>query len=321
MRRTLRNHTLQIGKVGWKLAVLGIGVAATLYPLSSAHSEEGQVTATIGAPQGGDAENDQPGGGFGNHGPQRHGRQGGGQNGGPGRGGQHQGMNGPDGGGRRGGPRSSPEQMMIGQLDLSAEQQSQAQALFASERAQIEAIRAQTRSKLAALLTDEQRQQFSQMRPQRGGPNGGNEGDRNGGDRNGGDRNGRNGGPGMNGGQMRNNGMQHGGRRNGGIQDEDHGRPVAQIAKELGVTPEQFRAAFQKVHPAGPGERPTQEQRIANRTALSQALGVSPERLDEVMDKYRPGGRGDNGPEQNDDNGPPPREDDDMMDDGPPQHR
>ena len=80
-------------------------------------------------------------------------------------------------------------------------------------------------------------------------------------------------------------------------QDEDHGRPVAAIARELGVTPEQFRAAFRKVHPAGPGEHPTQAQRQANRKVLSESLGVSPERLDEVMDKYRPGGRGDNGPE------------------------
>ena len=39
-------------------------------------------------------------------------------------------------------------------------------------------------------------------------------------------------------------------------QDEDHGRPVALVAKELGVTPEQFRAAFRKVHPAGAGQQP-----------------------------------------------------------------
>lgn len=79
-------------------------------------------------------------------------------------------------------------------------------------------------------------------------------------------------------------------------QDEDHGRPVAQVAKELGVTPEQFRAAFRKVHPAGPGRQPTEAQRRQNRKVLSESLGVSPERLDEVMDKYRPGGRGDNWP-------------------------
>jgi hypothetical protein len=78
-------------------------------------------------------------------------------------------------------------------------------------------------------------------------------------------------------------------------EDEDRGRPVEAIARELGVTPDQFRAAFRKVTPARPGEEPTREQRQRNREALSSALGVSPERLDEVMDKYRPGGRGTNG--------------------------
>jgi hypothetical protein len=79
-------------------------------------------------------------------------------------------------------------------------------------------------------------------------------------------------------------------------EDDDHGRPVAEIAKELGVTPEQFREAFKKVQPAGAGQEPTPQQRQRNRKVLSEALGVSPERLDEVMDKYRPGGRGTNGP-------------------------
>lgn len=77
--------------------------------------------------------------------------------------------------------------------------------------------------------------------------------------------------------------------------DQDNGRPVAQIAKELGVTPEQFREAFKKVRPAPAGQEPTPEQRRRNRQVLSEALGVSPERLDEVMDKYRPGGKGSNG--------------------------
>jgi hypothetical protein len=78
--------------------------------------------------------------------------------------------------------------------------------------------------------------------------------------------------------------------------DEDHGRPVEAIAKELGVTPEKFREVFKKVRPAGPGQQPTEAQRRRNRKILSEGLGVSPEKLDEVMDKYRPGGRGDNGP-------------------------
>jgi EF hand len=78
--------------------------------------------------------------------------------------------------------------------------------------------------------------------------------------------------------------------------DEDHGRPVEQVARELGVTPEKFREVFRNVRPAGPGRQPTEAQRQRNRKVLSEGLGVSPERLDEVMDKYRPGGRGDNGP-------------------------
>jgi hypothetical protein len=77
--------------------------------------------------------------------------------------------------------------------------------------------------------------------------------------------------------------------------DEDHGRPVEQVARELGVTPEKFREVFRKVRPAGPGKQPTEAQRQQNRRVLSEGLGVSPERLDEVMDKYRPGGRVDNG--------------------------
>jgi hypothetical protein len=42
-------------------------------------------------------------------------------------------------------------------------------------------------------------------------------------------------------------------------EDDDHGRPVVQVAKELGVIPEQFREAFKKVRPAVPGQEPTEE--------------------------------------------------------------
>ena len=78
--------------------------------------------------------------------------------------------------------------------------------------------------------------------------------------------------------------------------DEDHGRPVEAVAKELGVTPEKFREVFKKVRPAGPGRQPTEAQRQRNRKVLSEGLGISPERLDEVMDKYRPGGKVNDGP-------------------------
>jgi len=76
----------------------------------------------------------------------------------------------------------------------------------------------------------------------------------------------------------------------------DRGPPIAEIAKELGVTPEKLREAFAKARPAPPGERPSDEQRRENRKILADALGVSPEKLDEVLDKYRPGARGENGP-------------------------
>ena len=85
---------------------------------------------------------------------------------------------------------------------------------------------------------------------------------------------------------------------------EDHGRPVDQIAKDLGVTPEQFRAAFKSVHPAAKGEQPTKEQREANRQALATALGVTVEKLDAVMDKYRPEGKAGHGHEGHGAGGP-----------------
>ena len=74
------------------------------------------------------------------------------------------------------------------------------------------------------------------------------------------------------------------------LDPQDHGRPVAAVARELGVTPEAFRAAFRLVTPAAPGALPTDAQREHNRKVLAEALGVSPELLDTVMDKYRPGG-------------------------------
>lgn len=75
-----------------------------------------------------------------------------------------------------------------------------------------------------------------------------------------------------------------------GPRDPDGGRPVEAIARELGVTPEQFREAFRKVTPAPHGQQPSEAQREQNRKLLSEALNVSPEKLDAVMDKYRPEG-------------------------------
>lgn len=67
-------------------------------------------------------------------------------------------------------------------------------------------------------------------------------------------------------------------------------RPVELIARDLGVTPEKFRAAFAKVTPAPRGTRPTHAQKEYNRNVLLRELGVTQEKLNEVMDKYRPEG-------------------------------
>lgn len=188
------------------------------------------------------------------------------------------------GGGERGGPGNGepghgprpngqrpmrPEEMME-ELDLSPAQQEKVRAIYEQEREQMRAIHEKTRTSVMALLNAEQKAKFEKM-PQPGPP--------------GGPRGGRPGGPDGGGPGEGNRPMMH-----GGMQDEDHGRPVALIARDLGVTPEQFRAAFKKVTPAPRGERPTEAQRLANRKILSDALGVSPEKLDEVMDRYRPEG-------------------------------
>jgi hypothetical protein len=57
--------------------------------------------------------------------------------------------------------------------------------------------------------------------------------------------------------------------------DPDHGRPVELVARDLGVTPEQFREAFKKVRPASRGELPTESWRKANRKARAEARRVA----------------------------------------------
>ena len=191
---------------------------------------------------------------------------GGGERGGPGRGGSG------NGGPRPNGQRPMRPEEMMEELDLTPAQQEKVRAIYEQEREQMRAIHEKTRTSVMALLNAEQKAQFEKM-PQPGPPRGG-------------QRGGRPGGPdGQDG-----DGPGEDFRPMGGMQDEDHGRPVALIAKDLGVTPEQFRAAFKKVTPAPRGERPTEAQRMANRKVLSETLGVSPEKLDEVMDRYRPEG-------------------------------
>jgi hypothetical protein len=69
----------------------------------------------------------------------------------------------------------------------------------------------------------------------------------------------------------------------------DYGRPVPLIAAALGVTPDQFRAAFAGVTPAK-GRGPTGAEARKNKAALMKVLGplgVTNERLDEVSNHYR----------------------------------
>jgi len=70
----------------------------------------------------------------------------------------------------------------------------------------------------------------------------------------------------------------------------DHGRPVVLIAGALGVSPEVFRDAFRRVHPAHPEKGPAPDEAQANKAALLAVLGkygVTNERLDQVSDYYR----------------------------------
>jgi hypothetical protein len=76
---------------------------------------------------------------------------------------------------------------------------------------------------------------------------------------------------------------------------DDSKRPVAEISRDLGVQPSEFRACFANVSPAPAGERPSAQRARSNKAKLLGCLqGANPkitnESLDAVMDKYRPGG-------------------------------
>lgn len=69
----------------------------------------------------------------------------------------------------------------------------------------------------------------------------------------------------------------------------DMGRPVCEIARDLGVPAEVFRDAFTYVTPE-PNGNPSDAQREANHQALLTRLtpyGVTPQLLDQVSDRYR----------------------------------
>ena len=85
------------------------------------------------------------------------------------------------------------------------------------------------------------------------------------------------------------------GSHTGVMQDDPH-RPVDQISRGLGVTPDQFRACFNHVNPAPQGSLPGSSQKHANKQVLLSCLqkvnpSISNNSLDAVMDQYRPGGR------------------------------
>ncbi|UJR06848.1 hypothetical protein I4U23_011137 [Adineta vaga] len=73
----------------------------------------------------------------------------------------------------------------------------------------------------------------------------------------------------------------------------DPKRPVASIAKDLNILPEQFVLCFNDVTPAPQGSSPTSDQVHANKKHLLACLqqfnkDITNEILDAVMDKYRP---------------------------------
>ena len=81
----------------------------------------------------------------------------------------------------------------------------------------------------------------------------------------------------------------------GVLRDDPH-RPVDSISRDLGVTPEQFRACFSNVNPAPRGAIPEGNQKYANKAVLLSCLqkanpSIGNDSLDQVMDRYRPGGR------------------------------
>ncbi|UJR20121.1 hypothetical protein I4U23_023253 [Adineta vaga] len=72
----------------------------------------------------------------------------------------------------------------------------------------------------------------------------------------------------------------------------DPKRPVAKVASELGILPEQFIACFNDVQPAPQGSEPTAAQVHAKKEHLLSCLqkvnsAITNELLDAVMDKYR----------------------------------
>lgn len=68
------------------------------------------------------------------------------------------------------------------------------------------------------------------------------------------------------------------------VHSDRKGPPIELIAQDLGITPEQFSAAADRVPPPPRGVPPTEAQK----KRFAMALNVSVEKLDSVMTKYRP---------------------------------
>ena len=81
------------------------------------------------------------------------------------------------------------------------------------------------------------------------------------------------------------------------VMKNDPRRPVKEISRDLGVTPDQFVACFDNVNPTPGGARPESPDRVhANKAVLLPCLqkanpAITNDSLDAVMDRYRPGGR------------------------------
>lgn len=81
------------------------------------------------------------------------------------------------------------------------------------------------------------------------------------------------------------------------VMDPQSKRPVKEIARDLGVTTEQFQKCFANVMPTPGGDRPESGTRVQNnKNILLPCLQkanptITNESLDTVMDRYRPGGR------------------------------
>jgi hypothetical protein len=92
------------------------------------------------------------------------------------------------------------------------------------------------------------------------------------------------------------------------ILTNDPKRPVAMIARDLGIKAEQFVSCFEKVHPASQGDRPTSDRANSNKSVLLPCLqkanpSITNDKLDAVMDRYRPGGHEAQMPEQKNESG------------------